>query len=537
MRKIMIQCLIAAFGVLGCGNDAKQFEPSTDVRCNAAYIMDSTDRVCYFGECRKYDDDLRNHYCPADMPLCIEDEHGQFYCGTYCPGGMYEVFGAPEFASMCKKINDPEFPPENPDPDCSVSDCLAAKGHENWTNAECLEDGTCMVTECYSGYTLYNNNCLPAVQCCGKSCTSCLDTTGWKSGECRDGKCVADSCLDGYALAMQKDGSSLCEEKNIMACAVDSDCPGSQVCDTKTGLCACAKGLSYCDGWCYDLMHDDEHCGDCNTSCMVEHGDGHCNNGTCKLNCLEGYMPSEDGRRCVLDGGECSTVGESHCLFVDHGYEINKCNDNNKWEVVKSCHLDKGWSLGFCSDLDCSVMCDEDYVQDPEQTSCEPRLEPCKEGEYRCNDIMGGREYLFCNNKKWEQKKNCKYRKSWSLECTAEDGCIFECTKGYVLNKEGTECVFDTESTCTNGETRCGGDVEFHRCENNHWTIVEDCELSEHVHGGSVSCDKNTGCHYGCFDGNVLCGKACADLKNDYNHCGSCDNVCTSGKCVNGACQ
>ena len=543
MSKRFVLCLVAAFGVMGCGDDVKPFEPSTSTRCNAAYAVNSSGRVCYFGECHKYDNDLRNHYCPMDAPLCMEDEHGQFYCGVQCPYGTYEVAQAAEFASMCKKINvDPDIPPIDPDiplvdPDdkCSVTDCLAAKGHENWANAKCSDDDSCIVTQCRDGYTLYDNSCLPALQCCGDMCTNCTDIAGWKDGTCTDGKCVADSCMDGYVLSKQNDGSVLCEFKISLGCSVDSDCSAGQVCDVETGMCVCADGLSYCKDWCYNLLHDDEHCGDCNTSCTVEHGDGHCIEGVCQLNCFDGYVPSADGLSCIMDGGECSTVGESHCVHVSHGYEITKCMDNHKWEVAKACTLEGGGMLAGCSDDDCFTMCSEDYVQNPEQTACSLKSDPCVEGEYRCNDIVGGREYLHCKNSKWEQLKNCKYDHSRSLACTAEEGCIFECDKGYILNEEGTQCVFDSETACTNGETRCGG-MEFHRCVNNHWTVVDVCQL-QGPHGYGAHCDAHNGCEYWCFDNNVLCDKGCADLQKDYDNCGSCGNVCSSGKCVQGVCK
>ena len=617
MNNNRIWGFIVVFGMLlGCGDD-KPYEPSTDVRCNAAYIMDSTDRVCYFGECRKYDDDLRNHYCPADMPLCIEDDHGQFYCGTYCPGGMYEVFGAPEFASMCKKMDDEPVPA---DLKCSVSDCLTSKGHENWINAECLDDGSCMVTECRIGYTIHNNDCIPAVQCCGKSCTNCQDTIGWESGECRDGKCIADSCIDGYALSYQNNGSVICELIPDLPCDDHSVCPLGQFCDPKTGLCICNDGLTNCGDACYDLLNDSEHCGTCHTICSVEHGSGYCDKGECtfvcdngyqlsedmlhcvkegeecptdctiehgsgycdkgeckftcdkgyelsedrfhcvkksdgcsddcytehgsgycdggecKYNCDKGYLVSSYGRGCVLDGGPCTSAGE-HKSESDYNVTIWECNDNLRWEELKTCHLDNGGGGIFFSDEDCTAICEDDYIQNADLTACDYKGGPCTEGEYRCNNTWGRGEHFVCHNNKWDIVKTCKYDDHVKeMTCTPEDSCQLECEIGYKLNADGTECIFDSDETCTSGETRCSRVPEFQRCVNNHWTIEEVCQLKG-PHGYGTHCDNQTGCEYWCNPGYVLCSDACADFSKDANHCGSCDNVCASGKCVNGTCK
>ncbi|MBO4351460.1 MAG: hypothetical protein J6A01_11015 [Proteobacteria bacterium] len=528
MNHKFLFCLIIALGI-SAGCDSHDASPATIGNCNAAYVVEDNGRVCYLGECPKYNNDLRNHNCPENIPLCIQDEDGHYYCGTYCPAGMREFMDTKNNMSICQKRSD------TPTDNCSPSDCLAQKGHEAWAEAECTDDGSCKLVACRNGYTLQNNECVIALNCCGDACIDCPKGEGWKSGECRDGKCVADSCDDGFVLSQKKDGSVGCEEKIVRECNRDSDCLLEEVCDIGKGMCFCRDGLTDCGNVCRDLSNDNEHCGACNHACNVEHGSGYCDKGVCRVSCEAGYMLSSDGLRCIKEGAQCSNVGEYECADDDN-IVVQKCNENHKWEEIRTCYLDWGtWRGAFCSGEYCEVRCTDDYIQNTDKTLCEPRTTPCTNGEKRCNDKGVDIEYLICKNNKWVTEKECKYENAWMLYCHEDTGCEFDCTKGYKLNAEGTQCEFDSEDTCTNGETRCGG-TEVHRCENNHWTVVEVCDLRG-PHGGGVSCNDQTGCNYWCFDDLVLCGNACADLKKDFDHCGDCDTVCESGSCVNGTCK
>ena len=539
MSKKFVLCLVAAFGLLiGCDDDAKPFEPSSQTRCNAAYVVENNGRVCYLGDCPRYNADLHNRYCPSEAPLCIKDDNGYFYCGTNCPVGMDRVLDAPEFASMCKKDSIDTDPPK-PHDVCSVSDCLAAKGHENWANAKCSNDGSCIVTECLDGYALYNNNCLPSLQCCGDKCINCPDRNGWQHGACIDGKCVADDCMDGYVLSTQNDGSVLCELKINEACSNDLDCPASQVCDIETGTCVCDKGLALCDGGCYDLLYDDENCGVCNNICKKpENGVGYCDKALCRMKCNDGYIVSEDGVRCVKDWGKCSDIGESYCEH-DISYDVMtilKCNNDYRWSAEKTCIMTDHVVRLTCSKLDCEVFCSDKYIQSEDGASCESKADPCIDGEYRCNVTnLLDEQYYHCNHNKWELEKVCIRENTRKMSCSNNSGCDIECLDGYTLNPEGNECLLDAQTTCTDGRTRCNN-MEFQRCENGHWTLIEACHIQGY-HGGAMSCDQTEGCQPKCSNEYVLCGMECADFQNDYDHCGSCDNVCESGKCINGVCQ
>ena len=579
MKKILSLVLVAAMSsLLGCdSDDAKQFskqdypEGVNPTRCYAAYVVDSNGKICEYGQCKLYDEELGQHVCPAIASLCIKDDNGYFYCGTKCPEGTYQVSDAADYTSMCRKdaqecspvdclsikghegwseaecTNDGSckvlkcrkgYSLQNGtcvlSEACSPAACLSAEGHEGWAEADCTDDGSCKVLECRSGYTLHDNNCLSALQCCGDTCINCSDGIGWKKGECKEGKCVASLCNDGYEPVMQDDGSVNCVHVTV-SCSDNTACPVGQECDEETGFCVCSKGYTYCDDGCYNLKNDDDHCGECNIACGdIEHGSSYCDGGICKANCLDGYFPSEDGVSCVEDGGPCSKIGESRCGHETGTMTISKCNENKRWQTVKTCHMGNGANVGSCSSSDCHVNCTEGYIQNADRTACELMNASCSDGEYRCNFHKGDYQYFLCNDKKWEIVKTCEYAHTRRSSCSNESGCQIECYNGYNLNAEGTKCEFDSVTTCSAGETRCGG-LEFHRCENQHWTVVETCEL-QGKHGGSMWCNLD-GCHYDCFSGYVLCGNACADLKNDSDNCGSCGTSCGNRKCVNGVCQ
>ena len=529
MSKKSILGLVVAFGLLmGCGDDAKKVRSGAlgQTRCNATYIVSDVGDICQYGECGIYDEDLRVHNCPTDIPLCIKDNNDKYYCGNKCPDGMHEVSNVAEFASMCEiEITG-----------CSVVDCLTADGHEGWAKAECSDDGLCKAVECRNGYFLHDNNCLSAVQCCGDACIDCSDNAGWKFGECKEGKCIAELCNDGYVFSKQNDDSVICVSSAEKSCNEKVPCPSGQECDYKSGMCVCAAGRTFCGDGCYSLNSNDEHCGNCNSVCGdIEHGTSYCYDGKCKAICFEGYMSSDDEGSCVTDDGSCKIKGDVRCGHDENGnMTIMTCQDN-MWKTTKTCIMGKGSEGGYCGS-DCVVFCADGYMQNKDKSGCESKTSSCTNGEKRCNDNGVKIEYLICKNKKWEVEKNCKYENSWMLTCSPETGCEFDCTKGYKLNSEGTQCVFDAEATCTNGETRCGG-TEFHRCENNHWTIVEECHL-QGKHGGAVHCDNKMGCQYYCSENHVLCGvNTCADLKNDSDNCGSCGTSCGYGSCVNGLCK
>ena len=421
----------------------------------------------------------------------------------------------------------------------ACTNCAAGKG---WKIGECI-DGKCVAEQCNAGYQLSPQKdgsvaCEPnaGLACCGDACTNCAAGEGWISGECIDGKCVAKKCDVGYQISPQKDGSSVCEYADVPPedpCN-GKICPVGQKCNQITGECVCSAGYSLCEDGCYNLKSDNTNCGECGIVCSES---GFCEDGICKSGCEEGYIVSSYGFGCVEDGGPCTLPGE-HKSEDDDNVVIYICNENYVWEPKRICHLldNEGTGGVFYGDDDCTTICIDGYIQNADETNCDPISGPCTEGEFRCNDTWGKGEHLVCKDNKWDYVKVCKYDDHVEdMTCTPEDSCQLECTTGYKLNADGTECVFDTDETCTNGETRCGG-MEFHRCKDNHWTVEEVCDL-EGMHGGGAYCDDQTGCERWCFNGNVLCGKGCADLKKDYDNCGTCGNVCASGKCVNGVCK
>lgn len=533
MKKIAVLFSVAALGSLAGCDDAKPATAS-QYHCNAAYVVESNGRICEFGRCPRYDDILRDRYCPSVSPLCILDADRRYYCGTECPEGTHPVLSPKTFESACEPDAVPVV--------CTPEKCLSEKGHENWAKAECTDDGSCKLVSCRDGYALKNGTCVPALNCCGESCVDCPKSEGWKSGECRDGVCVPDRCVDGYVLSEREDGTAVCALKVETGCMADDDCPERQVCDVETGLCVCGAGFEDCGDGCYDLSSDVNHCGACETACSAESGAGICQAGKCQFSCEPGYLVSSFGLGCVKDGGPCTIPGK-YRTDSERDIVVYYCNDDLRWETFKTCYSNSGTGGIFWGGEDgddCTTICQDDYIQNADLTDCDYKGGPCTEGEYRCNNTWGKGEHYVCHNNQWEIVKTCVYDdRVEDMTCTPQDSCRLVCALGYKLNPEENECVFDTDAACTTGETRCGGASfgrSFQRCVDGHWTLVEECEL-EGLHGGGMYCDDNDGCHYWCNSGNVLCGNACADFQNDVDHCGSCEISCDSGLCVNGTCR
>ena len=539
MNKKSIVCFFVAFVALGgCSHDDGQLSvqplPSKQTRCHANYIIDGAGTTCHLGECGNYETDLNNHSCPTDIPFCILDNDGHFYCGTKCPDGMHEVSNATEFASMCEKDTEK----------CSLVDCLAADGHEGWSKAECNEDGSCKVVECRNGYTLHDNNCLSYLQCCGDACNDCTGTTGWKYGECKEDKCVAELCDAGYHLLMHDDGSVDCVLDIVTPCGENDLCPAGQVCNNETGTCVCDEGYTFCNDGCYNINYSEQHCGVCNRACDdIANGYNFCDDGTCQIHCLDGYVPTDDNKSCVKDDGSCKN-GESRCSHefdeIEHQsyMTILECNNGN-WETKKKCG-GSGSGGRSCSSTSCSVQCKTGYIQNADASGCEPLTGKCTDGEKRCS-LQENRDvnYLQCVNGQWKATQTCESAHGYSASCNIDTGCKVKCHIGYVPSPNGTKCEFDSKATCTAGEQRCSGS-EFHECKDGHWVISADCS-NQHFSPGSsgvtFGCREDKGCFAECASNHTLCNNTCVDTRIDSNNCGTCGKSCGTGKCVNSVCQ
>ena len=156
---------------------------------------------------------------------------------------------------------------------------------------------------------------------CGGCNHDCTKLTGWVTGVCKEGVCIATKC----------DGSGICLNKTENACvngSYDSIQCGTDgnVCEncrtkyndsTRMGYCdagvckflckpgyvmnatgtacvsaasICSSPLQLCSGSCVDLNTNPGHCGRCGNECKgAENGTPYCDRGMCKIACDTGF--------------------------------------------------------------------------------------------------------------------------------------------------------------------------------------------------------------------------------------------------------
>jgi hypothetical protein len=124
--------------------------------------------------------------------------------------------------------------------------------------------------------------------------------------------------------------------------------------------------------------------------------------------------------------------------------------------------------------------------------------------------------------KKKKRKKKCKGgKKRCGKKCLDLQTDPLNCGSCGNGCDVGKDCA-DGKCSCPEGEQACGASCI---------TQVECCTDADCGDGGT------------CVDGTCLCpvekascGGTCVDLAADGANCGSCNNVCVTGGCVNGAC-
>lgn len=301
-----------------------------------------------------------------------------------------------------------------------------------------------------------------------------------------------------------------------------------QGCATKAGECdpPCSSPLTCCDGFCVNLMSDDDNCGECGNAC--EEG-SHCTMGVCPDVC--GTEVCSVSQTCCNDECVDTTVDPDHCGECD-----NAC--------------DSGWE---CLDSVC------------EQTECDP---PCEDGETCCSipggepvcaDLENDREHCGVCRNECDAVETCSEGICTETPCEPPcGGDPYACCGGTCYNLDtdmdncgycGNACDPDKADECRDGTCMCNG--------------YSECNIGQQCCPGvgcrSIMADPdNCGecgnvCEEGltCTDGECLCGGAecvegetccmnsCRDLQTDPSHCGECGHSCgvNAPTCVDGGCK
>ncbi len=406
---------------------------------------------------------------------------------------------------------------------CNASDCVT--GYD-------LVDGKCEAkTSCTDPNThYYNGECIDNdLGNCGNHAYACAtNVTGWKTGECIEGKCVASECVTGYDLVDGKcEAKTSCTDPNThyyngecidndlgncgahgYACAINmtgwkegecvtGECVASECVtgyDVVLGRCEAKTSCEdpdthYYNGECID--NDLSNCGKHNNRCADITGwkDGKCDKGVCDPDdCVVGYHLDAEGKACVADDTDnCGSVGR-------------KCGGGQ-----------------VCTAGDCK--------------------DNCGSGEVRCE--TGG--IVSCADPKTSMTY-CGANATCSSYDTCTDGkvCIDGKCKQTSCSGDTTLCVVGKENQCinltTNNANHCGA------CN-------LKCSDQKVSHATSNACSSGK-CQYTCDTNYKNCGSAevpnCiaeANLQTDPNNCGNCgvkcnaDEYCSAGGCKKSTCD
>lgn len=304
--------------------------------------------------------------------------------------------------------------------------------------------------------TVSDPNCDPGQTFCDESCVG-TNTNPLHCGGCGRACAIGELCVSGTCTAQEGDcpqfactGFTFCEEVTgncLPGCERDTQCTGGQICNTSARVCECPTGTHSCGGRC--VSNDDvATCGDRCTPCpSATGGTAVCVNGTCELECDDGY------RNC---GGTCASCPSDATETVCEG---NQC-------VADACPSGQRLCEGQCS------TCPTQFVVETECRGAQCVAADC--------EYFGEISYGACGT----GCVSCPAY-TWIYQCTADDQCWpVECAEGY--------------QACTG---TCVDNTSVDHCG----TRCTPCPTSAN---GTATCD-GTSCGFDCSAGARPCSTGC----------------------------
>ena len=181
--------------------------------------------------------------------------------------------------------------------ECGMHYCPDMDG---WRDGACIK-GVCQVSECLLGYhTVVDDDgsrrCeRDTAEVCGFEKKDCTQIAHAETVMCELGQCIVKSCDAGYWLY-----DNTCVEYSGEHCGGGVECGPHQFCDPESLECKCEPEYTDCNGLCYDLNTNQNHCGDCSISCTVDGirhaSDVSCTDGVCAATeCAAGYHLYQNG--------------------------------------------------------------------------------------------------------------------------------------------------------------------------------------------------------------------------------------------------
>ena len=325
----------------------------------------------------------------------------------------------------------------------STSECVDCT--PNCTGKCCGPDGcggTCP-SDCPTGYICNTANC----QCEPEGCqddTDCLATQCCQNQVCVDMSCGTLECGPDPVCGKECGPCPAGETCNNGVCETPQDCTDENDCTDPNTQC-CINSV------CTDMACGTLECGPdpvCGYECGPCPAGETCNNGVCEEIATGDLCPS--GQECVQVGAN----GSMGCVIPPNTVPPENATDcaNVPCEGNMSC---------YCMDQTCS------------QSHCIENCGSCPDGQECCQYTQSGIMACMltgCN----DEVPNPPYCDQ-NTPCQGNAGCFTDGTNNWCA----TLCSLDY-GPCTNGETKCDGEV-VQTCTNGAWVSGTDCSTTSEI--------------------------------------------------------
>ena len=352
---------------------------------------------------------------------------------------------------------------------------------------------------------------------CGSCGSVCNKTKVGNSAAvtCSGGSCIATDCESGFTLLDGRCESKNCTE-NETKCANDGKTGKLYKCEGNTwkvqSTCTNNNSCNSAGTDCGECINDTTECSNSGTTGQTRT----CSSGAWSnyTNCTNNYSCNSTGTdcgNCVNNDTTCSNTGTTgYKQTCDKGAwgTANKCSNNY------SCNS-AGTDCGNCvnNDTTCSNTGTTGYKQTCDKGAW-GTANKCT-NSYSCNSA--GTDCGVCIN----NNTTCSNTGTTGYERTCNNGAWGtenKCTNSYSCNDNSC-------GDCINGNKQCSG-TSTQTCGSGQWGPTSACPVPSH---GSATCSGGN-CGISCDSGYCESGTNCVNKQTDMDNCGTCGNLCNTSK-------
>ena len=469
-RLILLTSLLAAFGMASCGNDSDTDNSETPQDCHI------TQAAC----------DLLGATLDAANCICVNAGASQGNCvltEAMCASANKNFDAA---NCICVDAGSSQG-------NCPLTEAMCASANKTLDVANCI----CITPETPQSCQFEDMTLSIGQKICGHDNTviTCLADGKLQKAACERGICTEGNCIDNSEQPQS------CNPP----CKADQICQNGVCTDITTPIACTTPNQVVCNGTCIDPMNSNEYCGasaactgyntcNVNETCQA----GKCKSNECPVNqhMYQGSCEPDSVDHCgkhdyqcanEIDGwqdGECSQgqCSAAACIGNYHLYN-HTCEQDSKehcGEHNQDCRSSMpGFLDGQCINHQCiATECLQNYHL--YQNTCEPDDEThCGKHTTNCSELIQG----YATGK-----------------CVEKECYVNSCTDGYHLDSANNQCIADTNDCCGTSCSRC---------------------TSPRV------CSKGS-CETQCEAPLTKCNNECHNYAIDINHCGGCNNPCTT---------